>query len=172
MQVTYTGIHHDLPPKVQQKLDAKFAKLAKLLDGNGEHKAHVILSQQKRNYRAEVTVQYYDKQFVGLGTDEDLFKAMSAALEKLDAQAVKQRSKWRETHRRSPKPSLTPAEKAAPTARVPQVFKAVAKKKPLMLDEAVRLIGDGTHIVYRSAETERLNILVRRADKNFDLIEV
>lgn len=172
MQVTYTGIHHDLPPKVQAKVDAKFAKLAKLLDGNGEHKAHVILSQQKRTYRAEVTVHYYDHQFVGLGSNEDLFKAMSAALEKLDAQAVKQRSKWRETHRRQAKPSLTPVEpKSAPATHVPQVFKALAKKKPLMLDEAVRLIGDGTHIVYRSAENERLCILVRRADKNFDLIE-
>jgi len=172
MQVTYTGIHHDLPPKVQAKVDAKFAKLAKLLDSNGEHKAHVILSHQKRTYRAEVTVQYYDHQFVGLGTDEDLFKAMSAALEKLDAQAVKQRNKWRATHRRAAKPSLTPAEpKSAPTARVPQVFKAVAKKKPLTLEEAVRLLGDDTHIIYRSAENERLHILVRRADKNFDLIE-
>ncbi len=171
MQVTYTGIHHDLPPKVQAKVDAKFAKLAKLLDSRGEHKAHVILSQQKRTYRAEVTVQYYDHQFVGLGTDQDLFKAMSAALEKLDAQAVKQRDKWRATHRREPKPSLVPAEKPAPKAFVPQVFKAVAKKKPLMLDEAVRLIGNNTHIIYRSAENERLQILVRRVDGHFDLVE-
>jgi ribosomal subunit interface protein len=171
MQVTYTGIHHDLPPKVQAKVDAKFAKLAKLLDSNGEHKAHVILSQQKRTYRAEVTVHYYDHQFVGLGTNEDLFKAMSAALEKLDAQAVKARTKWRATHRRAAKPSLTPPEEKAPKVFVPQVFKAVPKKKPLMLDEAVRLIGTGTHIIYRSSENERLQILIRRSDGHFDLVE-
>lgn len=171
MQVTYTGIHHDLPPKVQAKVDAKFAKLAKLLDGNGEHKAHVILSQQKRTYRAEVTVQYYDHQFVGLGTNEDLFKAMSAALEKLDAQAVKQRTKWRSTHRREAKPSLVPKDPPAPVSRVPRVYKAPPKKKPLTLDEAMRLIGDSTHIVYRATETERVTVLVRRADGHFDLIE-
>ncbi|MEO5925494.1 MAG: ribosome-associated translation inhibitor RaiA [Bryobacteraceae bacterium] len=171
MQVTYTGIHHDLPEKVQAKVDAKFAKLAKLLDSHGEHKAHVILSQQKRTYRAEVTVHYYDHQFVGLGTSEDLFKAMSAALEKLDAQAVKARTKWRATHRRQPKPTLTPPEEIVPKVFVPQVFKAVAKKKPLMLDEAVRLIGTGTHIIYRCAETENLHILIRRSDGHFDLVE-
>lgn len=173
MQVTYTGIHHDLPPNVQEKVDAKFKKLAKLLDGNGEHKAHVILSQQKRTYRAEVTVQYYDHQFVGLGTNEDLFKAMSAALEKLDAQAVKQRTKWRATHRRQAKPSLVPAEKApVSVTRVPRVYKAaLTRKKPLNLEEAVVLIGEGTHLIYRDAETERLSVLVRRADGHFDLIE-
>ena len=173
MQVTYTGIHHDLPPKVQAKVDAKFAKLAKLLDGNGEHKAHVTLSQQKRTYRAEVTVQYYDHQFVGLGSDEDLFKAMSAALEKLDAQAVKQRTKWRATHRRQTKPSLTPAEaKSAPAARAPQVYRATpGRKKPITLEEAMLLMGTGTHLVYRAAETERVTVLVRRTDGHFDLVE-
>jgi putative sigma-54 modulation protein len=172
MQVTYTGIHHDLPPKVQAKVDAKFAKLAKLLDGNGEHKAHVVLTQQKRTYRAEVTVQYYDHQFVGLGSSEDLFQAMSAALAKLDAQAVKQRGKWRSTHRRDAKPSLTPAEKSAPVARLPRVYKAApGRKKPLTLEEAMVLIGDGTHIVYRATETERVSVLVRRTDGHFDLIE-
>jgi putative sigma-54 modulation protein len=173
MQVTYTGIHHDLPPKVQTKVDAKFAKLAKLLDGHGEHKAHVTLSQQRRTYRAEVTVQYYDHQFVGLGSDEDLFKAMSAALAKLDAQAVKQRNKWRATHRRQAKPSLTPAEPtAAPATRTPQVFRASAgRKKPITLEEAMQAIGDGTHLVYRAAETERISVLVRRSDGHFDLVE-
>jgi ribosomal subunit interface protein len=174
MQVTYTGIHHDLPPKVQAKVDAKFAKLSKLLDGNGEHKAHVILSQQRRTYKAEITVQYYDHQFVGHGSDEDLFKAMSGALQTLDAQAVKQRTKWRATHRRAPKPSLSPAEPASPRAlSKPRVFRATpGRKKPITLEEALLLITtNGTHLVYRAAETERVCVLVRREDGHFDLIE-
>ena len=174
MQVTYTGIHHDLPPKVQAKVDAKFAKLSKLLDGKGEHKAHVILSHQRRTYRAEVTVQFYDHQFVGLGSNEDLFKAMSAALEKLDAQAVKQREKWRATHRRAAKPSLSPEEpKAAPVAPTPRVNRVTpGRKKPITLEEALLLMGaTSTHLVYRSAETERMSVLVRRTDGHFDLVE-
>jgi putative sigma-54 modulation protein len=175
MQVTYTGIHHDLPEKVQAKVDAKFAKLSKLLDGKGEHKAHVILSHEKRSFRAEVTVQFYDHQFVGLGKNEDLFKAMSAALEKLDAQAVKQRNKWRAVHRRQAKPPLTPPEpKTAPKSDVgPKVIRATpGRKKPLTVEEAILVLGTtGTHLVFRSAETENVAVLVRRADGDFDLIE-
>lgn len=172
MQVTYTGIHHDLPTKVQAKLDGKFAKLSKLLDGRGEHKAHVVLSQEKRSYRAEITVNFYDRQFVAIGKSEDLFKAMAAALEKLDAQAVKQRAKWRETHRRSPKPATAAAEARAAKPQ-PRVFRASpGRRKPITLEEALLLIAkDSTHFVYRDAETDRVSVLIRRADGHFDLVE-
>jgi putative sigma-54 modulation protein len=172
MQVTYTGVHNDLPPKVQSKLDAKFAKLSKLLDGRGEHKAHVIVSHQKRTFRAEVTVQFYDHQFVGLGTDPDLFKAMSAALEKLDAQAVKQRDKWRVTHRRAAKPASAPVKEAA-AKPAPRVYRVnSSRRKPMTTEEALLLIdGKSNHLVFRNSETDNLAVLVRRVDGHFDLIE-
>ncbi|MEO8100175.1 MAG: ribosome-associated translation inhibitor RaiA [Acidobacteriota bacterium] len=176
MQVTYTGIHHDLPEKVQNKLDAKFAKLSKLLDGNGEHKAHVVLSQQKRTYRAEVTIHYFDHQFVGIGTNTDLFLAMTAALEKLEAQALKQRNKWRETHRRQAKPASVPASEPASTpvaSSGPRVFRVnMGRRKPLTLEEAMMMIDkNGNHLAYRDADTDRVSVLVRRTDGHFDLIE-
>ncbi len=172
MQVTYTGVHQDLPEKVQAKLDAKFAKLSKLLDGRGEHKAHVVVTQQKRNVKAEVTVHFYDHQFVGIGTDGDLFNAMSAALEKLDAQAVKQRERWRATHRRAKKPESIAAtetpQAVAPRARVFRV--STSRRKPLTVDEAVLMIGKDSHFVFRDATSEALSVLVRRKDGHFDLI--
>ena len=100
MKITYRGMPHVLPPKIQQKLDAKFAKLAKLLDGRGEREAHVMVTQERRMCCAEVTLQFHDHKLVGKGSDADLFTSLSMALEKLDAQAVKQRAKWRTTHRR------------------------------------------------------------------------
>ena len=101
MKVTYKGMPHALPPKVQQKLDGKFAKIAKLLDGRGEREAHVIVTQERRMCCAEITLQFHDHKLVGKGSDADLFTALSMALEKLDSQAVKQRTKWRATHRRN-----------------------------------------------------------------------
>jgi putative sigma-54 modulation protein len=173
MQVTYTGVHNDLPEKVQAKLDAKFAKLSKLLDGRGEHKAHVIVTQQKRNVRAEVTVHFYDHQFVGVGTDGDLFNAMSSALTKLDAQAVKQRERWRATHRRAKKPesvATTETERAAAAPKT-RVFRiSTSRRKPLTVDEAVLMIGKDSHFVFRDAKSEALSVLVRRNDGHFDLI--
>ena len=36
MKVSYTGIKNGLPAKLQDKLDTKFSKLSKLVDGHGE----------------------------------------------------------------------------------------------------------------------------------------
>src|SRR5580704_394732 len=100
MRISYKGIKQDLPSKIQAKLDAKFAKLSKLLEKRGEQEAHVVVTMVRHLHKAEVTIQFYDHKLVAVGSNADLFAALSEALEKLEAQAVKNRGKWRESHRR------------------------------------------------------------------------
>jgi len=100
MKVSYKGVHHNLPPKVQEKLDAKFAKLSKLLEHRGEREAHVILTHERHLNNAEITLQFYDHKLVAIGSDSDIFAAMSEALVKLEKQAVKHSSKFRDKVRR------------------------------------------------------------------------
>jgi putative sigma-54 modulation protein len=184
MKVTYNGIPHAVPAKIQQKLDVKFAKLAKLLDGRGEREAHVIVAQERHLHRAEVTVQFYDHQLVGIGSDSDLFTAVLSALEKLDTQAVKTRGKWREKHRRQDggeKPGTNLAEAAESPVAEPagkRVFRVngSGRRKPMTLDEALlEMDKNRDYLVYRDADRdagrEGLSVLVRRRDGHFDLIE-
>ena len=103
MKVSYKGVHNDLPEKLQEKLDAKFAKLSKMLEQNGEREAHVILTHERRLHNAEITLQFYDHKLVAIGSDSDIFNAMSAALLKLEKQAVKHTAKFRDKKRRDPK---------------------------------------------------------------------
>jgi putative sigma-54 modulation protein len=198
MKVTYKGMPHALPPKIQQKLDAKFAKLAKLLDGRGEREAHVIVTQERRMCCAEITLQFHDHKLVGKASDVDLFTALSMALDKLDSQAVKQRAKWRATHRRSgpgvsgegedvstdqrsKTPAKVPAALSSSKARESdgkRVFRmnGVGRRKPMTLDEALlEMEQNRDYLVYRDADRdpqrEGLSVLVRRRDGHFDLIE-
>jgi putative sigma-54 modulation protein len=187
MKVTYKGLPHALAPKIQQKLDGKFAKIAKLLDGKGEREAHVIVTQERRTCCAEVTVQFHDHKLVGKGSDTDLATALLMALEKLDSQAVKQRTKWRATHRRQDEglkrsgeaetPSKAPASpvrKVKAESAAKRIFRVNgdARRKPMTLDEAVlEMDQNRDYLVYRDAEHEGLSVLVRRRDGHFDLIE-
>lgn len=179
MKITYKGMPNALPAKVQQKLDGKFAKIAKLLDGRGEREAHVIVVQERHLFRAEVTVQFYDHQLVGVGSDSDLFTALSGAIEKLDKQAVNQRGKWREKQRRKDsgvKPPKVPAEAGASSgeAAAKRIFRVngSGRRKPMTLDEAVlEMDQNRDYLVYRDAEREGLSVLVRRRDGHYDLIE-
>jgi putative sigma-54 modulation protein len=178
MKITYTGRQVELAPAQLKKLEAQFSKTGKLLDGKRECETHVILSLERHLHNAEATVTYYGHQLVGVGSDPDLFTAIHSAAEKLAKQAVKARTKWRDTKRapREAQAETAPEPAAAETdgegeQRVYRVNHH-EKRKPMTLDEAI-LAMDKTrdYLVYRDAETDRISVLLRRRDGHFDLVE-
>ena len=181
MKVSYRGIKQALPAKIQAKLDAKFTKLSKLLEKRGEQEAHVVVTMVRHLHKAEVTIQFYDHKLVAIGSDADLFTALSEALDKLETQAVKNRGKWQERRKEgSPTKSAAKAEassvKGASAQNGPpvNVFRVnhYDGRKPMTLDEAIlEMEQDRDYVVYRDAEKERVSVLVRRRDGHFDLIE-
>jgi len=183
MKVVYKGIPPKLSAAIQKKLDVRFAKLGKLLDGRGERGAHVMVVQERHLNCAEVTVHFYDHELVGKGSDPDLLNSLTQALGKLETQAVKTKGKWREKHRRkdaSKKDAgkaaalATAASQVEPDVAAKRIFRVngVGRRKPMTLDEAV-LEMDNTrdYLVYRDTQREGVSVLVRRRDGNFDLIE-
>jgi putative sigma-54 modulation protein len=178
MKITYTGRQVELAPAQLKRLESRFAKIGKLLDGRRECEAHVILSLERHLQHAEATVNYYGHQLVGLGSSADLFTAIHSAAEKLEKQAVKTRAKWRDT-KRTPRKTASEAEAEQPPAeaeREPEhrVYRVNhhQKRKPMTLDEALMEMDKSRdYLVYRDAETDRVSVLVRRRDGHFDLVE-
>jgi putative sigma-54 modulation protein len=188
MKITYTGKPEALTPAESGKIEAKFAKLAKVLDTpGGEREAHVIVAEQRHLKRAEITVQYHDHRLFGEESAGDAFTAISTAIDKMEKQILKLREKRRDT-KRGPKEELQPepdvevkgGSKTAPEPESeteaesgPQVFRADhhQRRKPMTLDEAMLEIDGRDYVVYRDAETDRVRVLIRRRDGNFDLIE-
>jgi len=178
MKITYTGRQVELKPAQLKKLETQFSKTGKLLDGKRECETHVILSMERHLHNAEATLNYYGHQLVGVGSDPDLFTAIHSAAEKLAKQAVKARTKWRDTKRAPRGEQAEPAPEAggvdadaAPERRVYRVNHH-ENRKPMTLDEAI-LAMDKTrdYLVYRDAETDRVSVLLRRRDGHFDLVE-
>jgi putative sigma-54 modulation protein len=175
MKIAYTGKQQKLSPLQQKKLDAKFAKLSKLIDSRkGEKDAHVILTSERHLSRAEVTVRYLDHALVGLGADADPLAAMTEAIDKIEKQLLKLRAKRRDTYRGSKESREQPGPAESGEAPANRVFRVDSHRahKPMTLDEAVLEIDeDRDYLVYRDAKTDRLSLLVRRRDGNFDLVE-
>jgi putative sigma-54 modulation protein len=181
MNISYTGMKQDLSPKIQKKMDAKFAKLSKLLEKRGEKEAHVVVTTERHLHRVEITIQFYGHQLIGEGSDADLLNALSEACEKLETQAVKNRAKWREKGRRvaAPSPAREPAAakanaKSKTNGAAQQIFKVNhhEKRKPMTLDEAVmEMEKNQDYLVYRDTDKDCVSVLVRRRDGHFDLIE-
>ena len=175
MKITYTGRQVELAPAQLRKVEALFAKLGKLLDGKGQREAHVVLSHERRQHRAEITVNYQNHPLVGIDSNADLFTAIHGAIQKLEKQAIKVRAKWRDTKRapRKELAALAPPEPAEPETRR-QVFRVNNRQngKPMTLDEALLEIEQGRdYLVYRDAQSDRVSVLVRRRDGHFDLVE-
>jgi putative sigma-54 modulation protein len=181
MKITYTGRQVELAPAQLKRLEARFSKIGKLLDGKRECEAHVILSLERHLHHAEATVNYFNHQFVGLGSSDDLFTAIHSAAEKLEKQALKTRTKWRDTKRTPRKVSseaeaepvsTTEIETESGTERRIYHINHHHKRKPMTLDEALLEMDRGRdYLVYRDAETDRISVLVRRRDGDFDLVE-
>jgi hypothetical protein len=138
----------------------------------------------------------HDHALVGAGSDGDLFTATCQALEKLDKQVVRMRTKWRDTHRHKtpiaveaaapPEPAKAAGKKfAKPAKALPRVKATPAKNgsrvyrvvpedgsKPMTVEEAMLEMGSSQdYLVYRDSKTNRVSVLLRREDGHLDLVE-
>jgi putative sigma-54 modulation protein len=198
MRITYTGRQVELAPAQLQKLEAQCVKLAKMLDGRkSECEARVVLSHERHLHKAEVTVEYHDHSMVGFAEDSDLFTAIHGAIEKLEKQAIKVRAKWRDS-KRVPRKENIPAEPVAKAVAPPvqaggkggkakaankihgkngsrarvRHMGEIEERKSMTLEEAIaEMGGDREYLTFLDAKTGAVNVLVRRRDGHFDLVE-
>jgi ribosome hibernation promoting factor len=190
VNISYTGKQEFLHPKQKEQLDAKIAKLAKLLeiDGKGDKQARVALTHDKNLQRAEITLNYLDHTLVGEHADQDQFTALNLAFERLERQMMRVREKRRDI-KKGPREgwdkgasanSIIEAEPrhsdGLPAAPVnngkPKIFRVGPEdNKPMTAEEASMVIGEDPYVVYHNAGTGRLAALIRRDDGHFDLVE-
>ena len=157
MKVSYKGIKSGLPANLQDKLDAKFARLSKLVDGRGEKQAHVVVTSERHLHKAEITLHLHNHQLVGMGSDSDVFKAMSAALDRIEKQAAKEGAKWRETTRRSESIKVVGAKDEQPDAAKPAAQRKIAPRKAVAGNngQARRTAASSDARVFRPDQHER-----------------
>jgi len=135
MKISYTGRHEAFPPKQRSKFEVKLQKLSKTLDRRGEKEAHVILTQERFLQKVEITVNAWDHTFVGVGSNSDVIVAAHEALDRLEKQTLKLRTKRRDTKRHQDKesgaapPIETPAKPRA-RGRKASVTPSSQKKSP------------------------------------------
>lgn len=194
MRITFTGKQEKLPPNLERKLAMQFGKLSKLLDRRGEKEAQVILSSERHLQRAEVRMNFHGQTVVGAGASTDQYTAISEAVENLQKQAMKSRTKFRDTKRSAPNASVRLAPPPEPPAAPPPKAKEkkAAKKagaaavrparvvdvysktngKPMTIEEAMLAMEGGKdYVIYRDAESDRVSVLIRRSDGRVDLVQ-
>jgi putative sigma-54 modulation protein len=97
MNVEYTGRHYEVTPAIRKEVETGLAKIRKILGDRFETK--VILAVEKHRHKAEITINPRNGLLVGLAQAKDMIIAINEALDHLEKQAVKYKTRWQSKKR-------------------------------------------------------------------------
>ncbi|HCX65409.1 MAG TPA: ribosome-associated translation inhibitor RaiA, partial [Eubacteriaceae bacterium] len=176
MRITVYGKNVDVTEGLKSTLDKKLAKLDKYF--NPEADATVTLSTQKGQHILEVTIPVNGSILRAEEATEDMYSSIDKAVDKLEGQLRKYKTKLEKKQKdhtsiRFDFSSLQP-ESTGKQEEEPKIVRT--KKfpiKPMSADEAslqMDLLGHN-FFVFLNSETEEVNVVYKRKDGNYGLIE-
>src|ERR1700755_637748 len=99
MNVEYTGRQYEITPAIRKEVETGIAKSRKILGDKFETK--VILAVEKHRHKAEITISPRNGPIVGLAQAGDMKSAVNEALDHLEKQAVRYKTRWRTKKRQA-----------------------------------------------------------------------
>jgi putative sigma-54 modulation protein len=197
MNVEYTGRHHEVTAANRKDIEAGLRKIEKILRGRFQTK--VVLAVEKHRHKAEITINSRIGPMVGIAQANDMNLAIGEALEHLEKQALKNKTRIITKKRRNHKkwngaataetPENSASRAVAVSSEVSMVvhkFPAIAKStevhivrpddavaiRPMTLEEAIKEahFRDRDVFIFRDPKG-KLMILHRTRDGRMELIE-
>lgn len=173
MKITVSGKNMEVTNALRNAVEKKLLKLDKYF--NPDVEAHATLSYQKNRQIIEVTIPFNGVILRGEESNDDMYASIDLVEEKLEKQIRKQKTKIeRRTKGDSLKYQFIPDIKEEDEADEPHIVRT--KKfaiKPMSDEEAIlqmELLGHSFY-VYTSGETNDVNVIYKRKDGNYGLIE-
>src|SRR6202140_4413824 len=93
MNVEFTGRQYEITPTIRKSVETGLTKIRKILGDKFDTK--VILAIEKRRHKAEITITPRNGPLVSEAQAGDMKSAVNEALEHLEKQAVKYKTRWR-----------------------------------------------------------------------------
>lgn len=177
MQIDYTGRQMDITPAIKEYSEEHLSKLKRIL---GEQiKAHVVLTVEKHRHITEITVKARWFSFVGVHETTDRYSSILGAIGKIETQAKKTKAKQNGSKRRADSLShvtmnVLDRESASVSGDGVRVIRSRKfAVKPMSVEEAVQEVEEAKSefLVFRNAESDAVNVIYRRNDGHFGLIE-
>ena len=136
MALEVTGRHYEVTPAVRRQVEHGLEKLQKILGKTFD--THVILATEKKRNIAEITITIRDHSLVGMAEAAEMSQAVGDAIDKIDRQAVKYKTRFRAKKRAARKAGATAAwnSAAAGTEKSPTVM-AVGTSETTAVDVVV-----------------------------------
>ncbi len=180
MKFSIVGRNVEITGAIQDYIEKRLTKLKKYFQRVVD--VHVVLFTQKYNQGVEITINASGIAIHGQEITEDLYASVDKVIDKLDAQLRKHKERIKEHHKKEPRPdkdlnlniSIYEPEEVEEMNPVPKVLHTNRFAiKPMSVDEAVMQMDLINHefLVFKNSLSEKVNVLYRRNDGNYGLIE-
>ncbi len=179
MQIIFTGKHLDVTPSLREYAETKLSKLSRFFDHVQE--AHVTESITRGQHIVEVTLKVDGTLIRAEERTSDMYTSLDQVVDKLEGQLRRYKERFITRTQEAlggQKPTelvaaatATPAEEEEPLPEIVRTKRFAVK--PMGPEEAameMELIGHD-FFVFRNSESNEVNVIYRRRDGNYGLIE-
>jgi len=179
MSLDFTGRHIEITEPLRKFATDRFERLRGIADEVLE--THFILTVEKhQRHICEVNIKTRHDFYHGEEVSTDMYTSIAVVLDKVEKQILRDKGRVTTRKRRNGNNAS-----AVVTTSVLEIEEALGEKlpriirsnevaaKPMSVDDAAITIGDSTRdfLVFRNADTERLNVVYKRKDGNIGWIE-
>jgi putative sigma-54 modulation protein len=177
MRLELTGHHVDITPQLRQLVERRVAKFERMLN-SAAVSAHVICKADKYRRVVDVTIHARaDHMLHGQGQGPTWQVAVKQAADKVEKQARDLKDRWKERKRHAVgarKLAAAEITGISPAEVTPRVIRAASYAVPsLSTSDAARRLNESPDgfLVFRNADSDEVNVMYRRKDGRFGLIE-
>lgn len=179
MKYTFTGKNIEITDAIKEKAISKIDRISKLLPENTE--VFVTLDVMKSTQKLEVTIPLKKRILRAEVTGSDFYVSIDEVVDILERQMIKYKSRLRDKSRRDVnfKDEYTVhfgdvekgSEQESDHKKIERV-KSFALK-PMDAEEAVMEmeLSDHNFYVFRNGETDEVNVVYKRKNNSYGLIE-
>jgi len=180
MRLSFAARHCEIPEEIKEYAEKKVQQLEKFFDGIVE--GHLIISNEKRRYISEITLQANGVTLHSTDAEEEIRASIDLVLKKVERQLKKYKDKITSHRNRTkglPKQSfkvdvLEGQDILEPTEEAPRVIKTTRYNiKPMSVEEAAMQMDliEQDFLTFSNTRTNKMSVIYRRKDGNYGLIE-
>ena len=171
MNIIISGRNIQVTPALKDHVERRVGKLERFIQFS---EAQVTLIVEKDRHRVEVTIPLNNYILRGEEETGDMYASVDMVIDKLERQVEKYKAR---ISRKQSNETIREPEAVSSSTDEDDEPKIVRTKrflmKPMVVEEAVlqmNLLGH-SFFVFTSAETDQVNVVYKRKDGNYGLIE-
>ncbi|MEN8905932.1 MAG: ribosome-associated translation inhibitor RaiA [Clostridiales bacterium] len=175
MKFIISGKHINVTDALKEKIKKKLGKVGKYFSESTE--AQVTMSVEKVRQIIEVTIHYNGVVFRAEVATDDMYSSIDKAVDILERQIRKNKTRLEKRLHKDAFKSIEDSENEQSAIEEEHNYEVVKSKKfaikPMTVEEAIlqmNLVGH-EFFVFSNADTKEVNVVYKRKDNNYGLIE-